>query len=402
METSYFPNHSVLARSWHVSGTAVAHWYPDQLSKARGTEDSMAGRRGFGSIRKLPSGRYQARYTVLDRGVFTAPTTFQTKRDADAWLSREQTRLNDENWTPPKEAHAAKIDKATKIFSEYATEALERRTLSARSKYLYQNMLDKFILPKFGQSTLASITTPAVSNWWGSMKNSPSQQQLAYTLFKSIMNDALNDGLIDKNPCLVRKASKKKKQTEPDILSPEEFRTYVAAIPEKHQMLFKLTFWCGLRSGEVRALRRSDINLVKGTLTVSRSLVRVSGKNLTEKPKTQAGNRTITLPAGLVKELKPWLMARPEGLLFTNIAGEELSSQYLSSLHAKGRTAINKPKLTFHGLRHSAATLLAQNGASTKELMDKFGWNTPAMAAHYTHSTEQRQQELAEKLSALM
>ena len=49
----------------------------------------MAGKRGFGSIRKLPSGAFQARYTGPDGAVHKAAHTFQTKGDADAWLARQ-------------------------------------------------------------------------------------------------------------------------------------------------------------------------------------------------------------------------------------------------------------------------------------------------------------------------
>lgn len=358
-------------------------------------------RRTFGSIRKLPSGRYQARFTVADAGSFTAPVTFTTKRDADAWLAAEQTKLSTGVWRPPRAAHAEHIERVSTTLGDYAPRALERRKLSARTKFLYDSMLDKFILPKFGKSGLDEITPELVSNWHGSMKKTPSQQQLAYVLLKSILNDAFNDELIARNPCRVRRAAAKKK-TEQEVLSVEEFTTFVEAIPEKYRMLFKIAFWCGLRSGEVRALRRSDINLSRGVVIVRHALVKVDGKTLTEAPKTAAGNRTIQLPPNLLKELKPWLIKRGEGLLFTNPGGTELTSQHLSKLHAKGREAIKKPTLTFHGLRHSAATLFAQQGATSKELMDRFGWNTSSMATHYTHSQEQRQRELAERLSALM
>ncbi len=60
----------------------------------------MAGRCGFGNTRKLPPGRWQARYSGPDALVYAGPTTFHTKGDAQAWLADERHLISLEQWSP--------------------------------------------------------------------------------------------------------------------------------------------------------------------------------------------------------------------------------------------------------------------------------------------------------------
>ncbi|MCZ4550985.1 hypothetical protein [Gordonia rubripertincta] len=61
----------------------------------------MAGQRAFGSIRKLPSKKFQARYVHgADLARYTAPTTFTAKIDAEGWLAQERKLIENGEWTP--------------------------------------------------------------------------------------------------------------------------------------------------------------------------------------------------------------------------------------------------------------------------------------------------------------
>ena len=62
----------------------------------------MTRRRGFGSVRRLPSGRWQARYGTDDGGMVPAPATFPTKRDADDWLATVQADMSRGTWLDPR------------------------------------------------------------------------------------------------------------------------------------------------------------------------------------------------------------------------------------------------------------------------------------------------------------
>lgn len=64
-------------------------------------------RRSFGAITRLPSKRYRARYTGPDTRWHNAPTTFEAKIDAEAWLVQERRLIDGGSWTPPTDRKAA-------------------------------------------------------------------------------------------------------------------------------------------------------------------------------------------------------------------------------------------------------------------------------------------------------
>src|SRR5487761_1069957 len=100
--------------------------------------------RHFGSVRKLPSGRWQARYEH-DGTYRAAPATFKTKADAQAWLSATETDLRRGSWVDPRAGHVT--------FARYASSWLEHRAdLRASTRAKYRRLLDQHLLPEFGQS----------------------------------------------------------------------------------------------------------------------------------------------------------------------------------------------------------------------------------------------------------
>src|SRR5262245_24955477 len=95
----------------------------------------------FGTVRKLPSGRYQARYTGPDGLRRKAPVTFDTIRDAQTWLATIRADIVRDTWSPTK-------DSAKDLhFDTYAETWLEARPLEARTRAHYRTLLDRQILP---------------------------------------------------------------------------------------------------------------------------------------------------------------------------------------------------------------------------------------------------------------
>ena len=105
----------------------------------------MAKRSGFGNVRKLPSGRWQARYTDQGGQPRSAPFTFTTKLDAQAWLTTVRADLIRGQWLPPD---------ADTTLRQYAAVWLEHRTLKDRTREHYRKLLDQRILPALGENPL--------------------------------------------------------------------------------------------------------------------------------------------------------------------------------------------------------------------------------------------------------
>jgi Phage integrase family len=94
-------------------------------------------------------------------------------------------------------------------------------------------------------------------------------------------------------------------------------------------------------------------------------------------PKTDAGNRDVTVPPHVAKLLREHMKAHtghgPEAFVFTTTQGKRLSKTAFTKTIKKGFASVGKPDMRVHDLRHVGATLAAQAGPTTKELMSRIG-----------------------------
>jgi len=371
-------------------------------------------RRRFGSLRRLPSGRYQARYTGPDSRVHNAPVTFDTKGYADAWLAVEWAAVQGGKWAPPAVAQAEHVAEVATYFGPYAEEVIKRGLATGKMRETTAALYRKYVrlhFDDFVKQPLSAITPRQVATWHASMAKTPTSRANAYGFLAMVMHAALRDELRVSNPCQVSAGGAKKSRrtaSQDEVLSPSEFAAYIAHVPDRHgyPMALRLAFWCGLRSGEARGLRRRDVDLKRGELTVAQQVVKLDGRNvISTLVKTDAGYRTVAIPPHIVVVMRDWLAAPPvkgrDALLFTAPAGGPMSGEALRAAGKKGAEAIGRPNLRVHSLRHSSATLFAQAGATTADMMARFGWSSPSMATRYSHAVRERDKELAERLSAL-
>lgn len=368
----------------------------------------MAGkRRGFGSIRQLPSGRYQAFYTGPDTAKHNAPTTYDTKLDAEAWLTDERRLISAGTWVAPSLRAALAASKAPTLFGAYAESWLERRDLKPRTHGHYRSLLDHFLLPTFKDVPLTAITPRMVNEWHHDLgkKTGPTYRAHAYALLRTICRTAVAEDELVVSPCRIRGAgaSKRVKKIEPASLP--QLELLVAAMPKRLQMMTLLAAWCGLRFGELTELRRKDVDLKNGVLRVRRAVVRAEGRMIVGTPKSSAGVRDVAIPPHLLPALKAHLADNitggREGLLFPGKDGEHLAQSSLAWHFNHAREAAGRPDLRWHDLRHTGAVLAASTGATLAELMARLGHSTPGAALRYQHAAQGRDAEIAKKLSAL-
>src|SRR5699024_4270906 len=158
-------------------------------------------------IRKLPSGRYQASYVGPDLARHNAPTTFESKLDAEGWLTDRRREITGDDWTPPR----AKARPPT--FGEYANRWLEHRTLRPRSRDHYRSILDRRLLPTFADVAMKHITAETVGEWHHRQgETQPTARAHAYALLRTILGDAVRERLITHNPWHIRGASNVKRK----------------------------------------------------------------------------------------------------------------------------------------------------------------------------------------------
>ncbi len=362
----------------------------------------MPGRktRSFGSIRKLPSGRWQARYRGPDGLMRSAPHTFAYKADANRWLALTDAELLSGKWTDPE---AGRLP-----FAEYAAAWIDERPgLRPKTTQLYRYLLRAHLQENFSNRTIASITEADVRRWRADLLLSgvsPITTAKAYRLLKSILATAVEDGLIRRNPCRIKGASVEKSPERP-VLTVAQVYALADAVGSRYQALVLIACFCGLRWGELAGLQRRDIDCNRRTIRVSRQLCEVAGRPpFLAPPKTEAGKRLVAIPSIILSDVRSHLDTLtppdPDALLFTSPTGKPLR-------HGNFRRRIWLPALAasgvdihLHDLRHTGNGLVAEAGANLRELMERMGHSTSRAALIYLHSTSERQHTLADAVAA--
>jgi integrase len=368
----------------------------------------MAGKqdhRGFGHIRKLPSGRWQASYIGPDLARHTAPTTYEDKDTAVVWLRNERVLAESDDWMPPKQRAQQRRRDA---FVTYADAWLTHRPLKPRTKAHYRKLLDRAILPALGGLTVRHITPESVRAWHAALDpTTPTQNAHCYALLKAILATAVEDDLLPANPCRIRGAGQARRASKTEPATLDELAIIVEKSPERFRLMVLLAAWCAMRFGELIELRRCDVNVRNGTVHIRRAVAWVAGEPVVGKPKSDAGARDIAIPPHLLPAVRAHLRAMPmtgrDALLFPSAEDpvRQMRQSTLQRAYYPAREAAGRPDLRFHDLRHTGAVLAAATGATLAELMSRLGHSTPGAAMRYQHAAKGRDAEIAAALSAL-
>jgi integrase len=357
----------------------------------------VTARRDFGSIRRLPSGRWQATYWHEGKR-HTGDHMFPTRADAAAWLSTVEADILRGGWVDPT------AGKAT--LAEYANTWLEGRPdLRPSTRLKYRQLLDRYILPALGSTPVARLKPSAVRGWWAALAGEhPSTAAGAYRLLSTICRTAVADQVIMRSPCQVKGGGVERAAERP-IATIAEVAAAVEATEPRWRLAVLLAVWCQLRRGEVLGLQRRDVDLLHGDLSVQRSVVVHNGKRTVGPPKTDAGVRPVAVPPNVIDAVTAHIDAHvgadADAWLFPCDDGMPAGVKMLERAWQRARAAVSRPDLHFHDLRHTGLTWSAATGASTAELMRRAGHASPTAALRYQHASAERDRVLANALAAL-
>jgi integrase len=359
----------------------------------------MSGkRRRFGYVRKLPSGRIQASFIGPSGVRQAAPGTFRTKTDADRWLSAVEADNLRGTWLNE--------DLGREPFGNYARRWLrDHPRIGPRYRETCERNL-RLHLVLLHDVPLRALTPAVVREWYSSALRGSGGRisiQQAYRLLRAVMNTAVRDGAIVKNPCQIAGAGSDRAKERP-IASPAEVVALVEAITPRYRAAVLLAAWCGLRRGEVLGLRQDDVDLVAGCVIVRRNRVELlsTGTSFDAEPKTDAGKRTVALPPHvlpvLAEHMASW--AGPDRVLVGR-DGRPMRGDAMRQAFDRARRKAGMPGFRFHDLRHTGQTLAAATGATVKDLMRRLGHASPAASYRYLNAVDGRDAEIASALSEL-
>jgi integrase len=278
------------------------------------------------------------------------------------------------------------------------------RGLKPKTASEYRRYLDRLIYLALGDLRLKDFTPATIRAWVGGLnQKTPRLNEHAYALLKTIFATAVQDELLDRNPCRERMRKLVRHIGEPATL--DELALLVAAMPDRLRLMIELAAWCALRFGEVAELRRGDIDLKNGVIRVTRAVQWVDGKKIVAAPKADSV-RMVAFPPHIGEQIREHLRNHArwgkDGLLFPTMNGEQYRPPtFLKSYFRKAREAAGRPDLRFHDLRHTGATMAAASGATLAELMQRLGHSTVSAALAYQHAAQGSDKRIAAQLSKL-
>jgi integrase len=356
------------------------------------------GRRRFGNVRRLPSGRYQARYVGPDGIERKAPNTFGTERQAAKWLTVVESEVIKGDWTAPETGEVQ--------LGAYGRKWIAERKLQPRTRENYEDLFRLHIRPHLGGLGLGALTPQTIRTWRQRLLDggTPEPQAVkAYSLLRAILNTAVKeDELIRQNPCRIPGYDRYHTPERP-VATVGQVLALAERMPIRFSALVIVAAFSGLRWGELAALRRCDVDLAAGTVRVPRKLAALRTGLEIGPPKSEAGNRTVTLPAAarsvLAVHLTEHVGEGTEALVFTGEKGAALrvssfrqATGWTEALRAAGMPA----GFHFHDLRHTGNNLAAATGASTRDLMHRMGHASMRAALIYQHANSERDREIAD------
>ena len=276
--------------------------------------------------------------------------------------------------------------------------------IRARTYEKYVSSLKNYVLPAFGKTALNELDATALQRHFnrllshGGLKGtgiSSSTVRAARRYFSMCLDEAVRAGKLESNPVKRTRPPKLVKKEIVVLTNTEVDRLIDAALEIDHPYmgrmmseLIALTAHTGLRQGEVFGLKWEDIDLDQAALHVRRSLAHVVGKGAVfQAPKTMKSRRNVALMPKDVEELRSYQVWQKEyaeslgnmfhwqDLVFTSPFGDPLSPTNFARryFHPLLKKCNIREGFTFHGLRHTHATLLLHQGVNPKVVQERLG-----------------------------
>lgn len=351
-------------------------------------------------IKELPSGRWQVRYRD--------PSGKQRKQSFT--YLEEAKRFHREMHRQMDLGTFADPEKRKRPLSAAAADFLDDAYHVRRStKIGYEAIIRSYINPYLGHVPVGNITLTKVRSWLAVLtkKFAVSTVAKCKRVLALILQQQVDDGVLRKN---VAREVKVAKYTPRDLyLSVPQIKKLVMALPGDYRLPVLMACWTGVRAGELWALRVSDIDLVKGTVLVARSVSEAGGEH--EVTATKSGKkRSVKVPPFLLELLAEHIgdrsVTEPNTPLFVRKDGGPVR-------HSNFRNRVFIPAvkaalpdlaggLRFHDLRHTAATLWIEGGAHPKAVQMMLGHSSIAVTFDiYGHLLPGQDEGMAQTLDGL-
>jgi integrase len=300
--------------------------------------------------------------------------------------------------------------------AQYLATWLESVRLNRRATTYdrYELLVRRQVVPHLGRHRVHQLTPLHVQEWLGDMERAGESEWSRFhagVALNTAMRGAVKKGLLAANPCAAADMPKMPKREMRAWDSAQVKRFRLESAKDRLHAIYVLAVGTGMRQGEMFGLRWSDIDFDGSCLSVRRTLEELRGRFQLREPKTPAARRRIDLPAYVVTELhehRKRMLAEGQdvrdGLVFCATDGGFLrkSNVLRRSFYAILKRA-DLPRIRFHDLRHTAASLLLMLGENPKVVQERLGHARVEVTLNtYSHVLPTMQKEAAQRLDRLL
>ena len=283
-----------------------------------------------------------------------------------------------------------------KYVERWTTETLAVEDIRQNSKDDYLWQMRKYVLPYLGRYRLTDLSPQVIDRWQADLLTSGGEEQNglapntvrhARISLSKALTAATAHGLISRNPVALAKGPGKS-EYKCRALTADQANTLIDASSGWLQVAIIVGVKTGLRPGEVAALQWSDINFESGYLSVNHSSHSIRGGGVELRPpKTGCSRRMVPIAADLESVLQDWRKTQAEiGISPFVITVEGRPLRRDTFTQAFGRLAKKSNiEATPHGLRHTFATALLENGKPTAHVAELLGDSEATVANVYSH-----------------
>ncbi|MBK0075562.1 site-specific integrase [Bacillus sp. S56] len=309
------------------------------------------------------------------------------------------------------------------LYGEYLlNQWLEDKQTKVKKQTLqtYRWLVEKHIIPAIGNMELTQLTPMAIQKLYNQLTKgkvlSDENIQKVHTLINDSLKKAERWGLISKNPAsLVDRPKAEKKEIK--VWDVKEVQTFLkhAQSHSRYYIAFLLALTTGMRQGEILGLRWRDVDFETGCIRITQTLSS-DGKEILPYTKTKSGSRTVDLPEETIIQLKKHRKLIESEKLE---AGSEVYNNWdlvvctelgtptnKSNIRRSFNSIIKKakiPKIRFHDMRHTHATLLLLQGVNPKIVSERLGHADVRITLDtYSHLLPSMQKDTAIKFGEML
>lgn len=362
-----------------------------------------------GTIYQRTDGRWCAELTVAGR---RRSHYAATRRDVAAWLNTQRAAIQDGRDIEPSRVTVAEfLDRWL---------AIDGPNLAPSSRLTYAIIMRRHIVPHIGNVRLQSLRADHIQRLVVAQRESGAglpSIELAHIILRRALNRACRWGLLAINPALhvdIPHPARREMQT----FTADQVRVFVQACAgSRLAALFYLAVTTGLRQGELLGLQWGDVDWTTRALRIQRQLQHIAGEGYQlREPKTVRGRRHISLGETAIARLRAhraeqlqervflgaeW--ANPWDLVFTAQRGGPLNSGSVRAEFHAICAAADLPRIRFHDLRHTAASLMLAQGVHPKVVQEMLGHSSISMTLDtYSHVSPGLARQAADVIENLL